>query len=233
MFSSHLESNKQMKPLFILLLNLSMLLSGALAHAGDPRELGWEDLIPADSTFDDPFAALDENQLYNLTIVARHRQQLAGEQAVADAFKADADRAETELEQAGIDIDGLLARRAEITEKRRARAQETNIELDRTTIRLPGYMLPLEFNGTGVTEFLLVPWVGACIHTPPPPPNQIVHVVLDADDAFQSSGLYEPVWIEGEMRARKATQNLYMTDGSSDIDIGYRLQAKLVEKYVQ
>ena len=221
-----------MKLFIILSLSLSMLLSGTPAHAGDTRELGWEDLVPAGSVFDDPFAALDENQLYNLSLVARYRQ-LAGEQTATVLFKAETDRAEAELEQAGIDIDDLLARRAEITEKRRARAQATNIELDGATIRIPGYMLPLEFNEKGVTEFLLVPWVGACIHTPPPPPNQIVYVVLAADDAFQSSGPYEPVWIEGEMRASKSTQNLYLTDGSSDIDIGYRLQARLVEKYTQ
>jgi hypothetical protein len=222
-----------MKHLITLLLSLSMLLSAIPAHASDARELGWEDLVPAGSVFDDPFAALEQDHLYNLSIVARYRQQPVGDQTVADWLKAEAERAEAELEQAGIDIDGLLARRAEITEKRRARAQATNTELDGATVRMPGYVLPLEFNGTRVTEFLLVPWVGACIHTPPPPPNQIVHVVLDKDNAFQSSSSFEPVWIEGEMRASQSTQNLYLADGSSDIDIGYRLQAKLVEKYTQ
>ena len=98
---------------------------------------------------------------------------------------------------------------------------------------MPGYMLPLEFEGKGVTEFLLVPWVGACIHTPPPPPNQIVHVTLDEGNAFDSSTGFEPVWIEGEMQTRKSTRNLYLADGSSDIEIGYRLQAILVERYTQ
>ena len=210
-----------------------MLLSGVPANAGDARELGWEDLVPAGSAFDDPFATLEQDQLYNLSIVARYRQQPDGEQVVADWLKAEVDRAEAELEQAGIDIDGLLARRAEIAEKRRARAHATNAELDGAKIRMPGYMLPLEFHGTKVVEFLLVPWVGACIHTPPPPPNQVVHVTLDEGNAFESSTGFEPVWIEGEMQTRTSTQNLYMTDGSSDIDIGYRLQAKLVERYTQ
>ncbi len=217
----------------ILVFSLCMLLFGAPGHAGDARELGWEDLIPAGSAFDDPFAALEQDQLYNLSIVARYRQQPVGEQAVAAWLEVEVERAEAELEEAGIDIDGLLARRAEIAEKRRARAQATNTELDGATIRMPGYVLPLEFNGTKVTEFLLVPWVGACIHTPPPPPNQIVHVTLDESNAFEGGTVFEPVWIEGEMQTRKSAQNLYLTDGSSDIDIGYRLQAKLVEKYVQ
>ena len=77
------------------------------------------------------------------------------------------------------DVDGLLAIRAEITEKRRARGQTANADLNDKNIRMPGYLLPLEFENRKVTEFLLVPWVGACIHTPPPPPNQIVHVKLE------------------------------------------------------
>jgi len=88
----------------MLLLSLSMLLSGVPAQAADARELGWEDLVPAGSAFDDPFAALDENQLYNLSIVARYRQRLAGEQTVAASFRAEADRAKAELEQAGTDF---------------------------------------------------------------------------------------------------------------------------------
>ena len=221
-----------MKHLITLLLSLSMLVCGVPANAGDARELGWEDLVSPGSAFDDPFAALEQDQLYNLSIVARYRQQPVGDQAVADWLEAEAERAEAELEQAGIDIDGLLERRAEIAEKRRARAQATNTELDGATVRMPGYVLPLEFKGKGVTEFLLVPWVGACIHTPPPP-NQIVHVTLDEGNAFEGGTSFEPVWIEGEMQTRKSTQSLYLTDGSSDIDIGYRLQAKLVERYTQ
>jgi uncharacterized protein len=43
---------------------------------------------------------------------------------------------------------------------------------------VPGYMVPLEDNLEEVTEFLLVPYPGACIHVPPPLPNQIVHVIV-------------------------------------------------------
>jgi uncharacterized protein len=45
--------------------------------------------------------------------------------------------------------------------------------------RVPGYMVPLEDNLDEVTEFLLVPYPGACIHVPPPPPNQIIHVTME------------------------------------------------------
>jgi hypothetical protein len=52
----------------------------------------------------------------------------------------------------------------------------TNNELDGVAIRLPGYLVPLDESGNGIKEFLLVPYFGACIHTPPPPANQIVLV---------------------------------------------------------
>ena len=71
------------------------------------------------------------------------------------------------LEQAGVDVDGLLAKRRAMSEHRTA--AQVNPLLDGLTVRLPGYVLPLEITGRKVTEFLLVPWVGACIHTPPPP----------------------------------------------------------------
>ena len=51
-------------------------------------------------------------------------------------------------------------------------------ELDGQTVRIPGYLLPLELIGDRVNEFLLVPYVGACIHVPPPPLNQIVSVKI-------------------------------------------------------
>lgn len=53
----------------------------------------------------------------------------------------------------------------------------TEPSLAGTRIRLPGFAIPLENKAGKVSEFLLVPYFGACIHSPPPPANQIVHVV--------------------------------------------------------
>ncbi len=123
-------------------------------------------------------------------------------------------------------MDGLLAKRKQMAS---SRAQAVNAALDGQIVRLPGYLLPLEFSGKRVTEFLLVPWVGACIHTPPPPPNQIVHV--KTDKPFEMSGLFPPIWVTGQLAAKPAKQSLYLVDGTSDISIGYTLQATDVEPY--
>jgi hypothetical protein len=104
-------------------------------------------------------------------------------------------------------------------------------ELNGKQIRMPGYLLPLELDGTRVTEFFLVPYVGACIHVPPPPPNQIVHVKLIGNESYQSKELFEPVWVTGVMSTTSTVQELYLVDGSADINTGYSMTANRVEPY--
>ena len=59
-------------------------------------------------------------------------------------------------------------------------------------VRIPGYVVPLTLDGEGVTEGLLVPYVGACIHVPPPPANQIVF--LRFNEPTPQDGLWDPAW---------------------------------------
>src|SRR5262249_18505408 len=70
--------------------------------------------------------------------------------------------------------------------------------LDGKRVRLGGYVVSLDFDATRVKEFLLVPFVGACIHVPPPPANQIVYV--KSADGFEVSGMFEPVWVTGTLK---------------------------------
>jgi hypothetical protein len=62
-------------------------------------------------------------------------------------------------------------------------------------VKIPGFVVPLEGTATETTEFLLVPYFGACIHVPPPPSNQIVHVKFDQGVPIDS--LYDAVWVSG------------------------------------
>lgn len=73
------------------------------------------------------------------------------------------------------------------------------------TIRIPGFIVPLEFDDNQViTQFFLVPFFGACIHVPPPPPNQIIFV--NSDKGIQLDVLYEPFWISGKL-STSVTEN--------------------------
>lgn len=213
------------KTLPILLLTAVLI---APTFAAQVRELGWQDLIKK-VVFEDPFESLTPDQLGDLGIVARVRLLQAKGREVSEGTVKEMEEATLRLEKAGVDIDGLLAKRAEIRELRKQRAHAVVEDLNGRQVRMPGYALPLEYSGTQITEFLLVPWVGACIHTPPPPPNQIVYVKLD--EGIENRGRFTPMWVTGEMTVKAATKNLYLVDGSSGIDVGYSLEASQVEPY--
>lgn len=91
----------------------------------------------------------------------------------------------------------------------------TNPKMNGAVGKLPGYIVPLESGPAGLKEFLLVPYFGACIHSPPPPANMIVHVVL----AKPSTGFrsMDAVWVGGALRtARRDTSmgvSAYAMDG--------------------
>lgn len=220
----------------ILLAALLAMLVGLPAYASESIEIGWEDLEAKGLDFQDPFEELDEEQIYKLALVAQFREVEATinkkdrDTKAFQNIEKDYKAAVAFLEKEGIDIEGLLALRGEITEKRRKRAQTPNKEIDGKNVRIPGYLLPLEFTEKEVTEFLLVPWVGACIHTPPPPPIQIVHV--NVDKGFNLAGaMYTPVWVEGKIVIESSNPELDFVDGVQNIEVGYKIDGGKVEEY--
>ncbi|WPC04589.1 DUF3299 domain-containing protein [Pseudomonas benzenivorans] len=94
--------------------------------------------------------------------------------------------------------------------------------LDGQAVKLPGYIVPLDVTDEGrVTEFLLVPYFGACIHVPPPPSNQIVHV--SSELGVRLDALYQPFWIEGPLRVEASSSEL--------AEAGYRMAADKIYPY--
>lgn len=89
------------------------------------------------------------------------------------------------------------------------------------TVTLSGFVVPLDFDGTGVTAFILVPYVGACIHVPPPPANQLVLVTTETP--FESDGMFDPVTVTGMFGTASTSTQL--------ADIGYALSADRIERY--
>jgi len=102
-----------------------------------------------------------------------------------------------------------------------ANATKLNEELDGAYVRMPGFIIPLELGAGGVTEFVLVPYLGACIHTPPPPPNQLVFV--HSVEPWPSDDLWSPVWVIGRMSTELMTTEVAET--------GYALEAENIEIY--
>ena len=102
-----------------------------------------------------------------------------------------------------------------------ANASKLNEDLDGAYIRMPGFILPINLGANGVTEFVLVPYVGACIHTPPPPPNQLVFV--QTKEPWPNDKMWEPVWVVGFMRTQMMSTEVAET--------GYSLTAESMEVY--
>ena len=94
-------------------------------------------------------------------------------------------------------------------------------QLNGSRIRIAGFMVPLDGLRGQITEFLLVPYFGACIHTPPPPANQIIHV-LPAKPYKTDQGM-EAVWISGTLETVRAETGM----GNA----GYRMKAEVVTPF--
>ncbi len=101
------------------------------------------------------------------------------------------------------------------------------------SIKIPGFAVPLEGDDgfEYVQEFLLVPTFGMCIHVPPPPPNQVIHVILDKPVHFEK--ILYAVWVTGIIEIGE-----YFIEGSSDFgqqtydtETSYLIRGQEVEEY--
>ncbi len=88
-------------------------------------------------------------------------------------------------------------------------------------VRLPGFIVPIDHRGEGIVAFILVPYVGACVHVPPPPANQLVFVTTGSP--YDSKGMFEPVNVTGMFGVSAISTQLAR--------IGYALSAERIEPY--
>ena len=102
------------------------------------------------------------------------------------------------------------------------KATDTLKKLDGKLVRIPGFVVPLDDFQEEGAEFLLVPYYGACVHTPPPPPNQIVMVEMTGKKAIKLN-LFDAVWMSGRLKIN-SVESPYGT-------VGYQLEGLKVEPY--
>jgi hypothetical protein len=206
-----------------LLLTLLLVL-GRPALAVDT--IGWEGLVPPLDESLNPYLRLSEDQqesLYDLWMV---RQRIAnGAKGLDDLEKEAVDN----LVAGGIDADIVLRELNEFLAFAKENNSKLVLELNGKDVRIPGYVLPTEFSGDKVIEFLLVPYVGACVHSPAPPANQMVHVTVD--DGFASEGMFAPVWVTGQINTAMSTQSISLTDGTTEVEAGYQIKASDIAPY--
>ncbi len=205
-----------------LLFGLTLVFSNV---AGATETLKWEDLAPPWDESRNPVRKMSEKQKDDVyAILWGPSFDKPGAKLTKEEVQARAN-----LKAMGVNPDALIAKIRKLRRDMDKRDQVLVKTWNGRDIKIPGYVLPLEFSGKLIKEFLLVPYVGACIHVPPPPPNQILHVKLAK--GFQTKALYEPVWVTGRMSAGKSVHDLSLVDGASKVSAGYSLSATKVEPY--
>ena len=99
-----------------------------------------------------------------------------------------------------------------------------NEDINRKAVKIPGFIAPLDSDNGQVSEFLLVPYFGACIHVPPPPLNQTVHVKTAADSKIDPEEVFLPIWVYGEISTESKNTDI----GNA----GYSIKDARIELYL-
>jgi hypothetical protein len=208
---------------------LAVFALAAPSHA--TQVIKWKTLLPKSEPLKDPYSSLTQDQRFDIeTIIwarglsTEERELKHNQQAIDDARQY-----ERRFKQAGIDFENLIKERQAFDIENERRQKLVNNDLNGADIKLAGYLLPLEFSEAGVTDFLLVPYVGACVHVPPPPANQIVFVRLAKKMVVKD--LYTPIWITGKMKTKQSSKELNLIDGNTQVTVGYHIDQAAAEVY--
>lgn len=218
----------------IALILAALSLGSSAALGAGTNKLNWEMLIPQTEPLENFFEDVPFEQqqaLRNILYLDAYPSgDVSGEVAASREEARNRVAVDREkLAKQGVDIDALYARYKEWTAEIERRGTLTEPKYDGERVSIAGYLLPLDFDPDGTTEFLLVPYFGACIHEPPPPPNQVVYLKSSAPYAVTS--LFEGVTVTGTMRVQSATKDLSFVDGSSEVASAYILEGDRIELY--
>ena len=213
----------------VVFAGLMLLASSSLAQA--TQNIEWKNLLPQLPPLQDPLTNLTQDQRFDIETIAWAREMTAEERQLPQNKQGieDAAKYEAQFKQAGIDVNVLLKKYRTWMLAVDKRQKKVNTSLDGKTVRIAGYLLPLEYSEQGETDFLLVPYVGACIHVPPPPANQIVFVRLA--ERFKANDLYTAVWVTGGMKTKSSSKALTLIDGTADVAVGYHIDGATIEMY--
>ncbi|WP_157822425.1 DUF3299 domain-containing protein [Psychromonas sp. Urea-02u-13] len=220
-----------MKKLLLIPFFCALFSVAQAAETTAPLKINFTDLQGKVAPYKDPFENLTEDQLYNLSIHARILawQEAAPEQ-VTEAMIEESAKAKAFLDEQKIDIAYLFEQRLIIMEKRQQASMVTNDLLKNKNIEIGGYMLALEFDDGLVTEFLLVPTIGACSHKPVPPANQLI--LVKTDKPIEAGSPYMPIRVTGKLLTTAQQKDLYLVDGQKNIAMSYSIDGAKVEPFL-
>jgi len=173
---------------FICLFSSGFVLAQA-APSGSYTTIEWTDLMPSD----------------DLEALMNPPEEL---QDIEDGSEAD---------QISSQIQAAIAQASDSRYQQALASTRIRPEFNNKAIRIPGFIVPLSFGeNNSITEFFIVPFFGACIHVPPPPPNQIIFGKYPP--GFKLDALYDPFWIEGTLSTELIENDMATAAYSIKID---------------
>lgn len=209
----------------ICLVLIAALLSG-LALATEVKVMKWQQLQPDNPALRKKITSMSQEQKARLM---RAIQQQELKQQLDNKLVKTENLTSTDHVLLKDDLKDMKPLIQEIETFEKKRVGEMIPSLQGQVIELSGYLLPLKLKGKLVTEFLLVPVIGACIHVPAPPPNQMMVVQYPA--GFPQGDLFAPVTVVGKVAIKSTKANLALADGAADVEVGYQMLASEVREY--
>ncbi|MEL6552991.1 MAG: DUF3299 domain-containing protein [Cyanobacteria bacterium J06621_11] len=219
--------------LWACLLSCVFVLSST-APASAQTTVTWEDLQAQSTHLRNPYEHLTTTQTYQLSDLYQLREWIKVNQPEPESFeRQELQRLEELFAAEGIDTHELLKEADAAKAYWAAQSRVTNTDITETLVLIDGYVLPLGTNAgqignqkTQINEFLLVPYVGACIHVPAPPPNQMVYI--KTAEAVDNPGIFSPVQVEGELQTHEGSYELFQIDGSRIVDVSYKMNLRAI-----
>ena len=194
----------------------ALVISAAPVIAEETTPVEWSQLPDETAQeYEDPYRNLAPQQMSDLMSLVRLREQLGVEGLTIDErgqLEARAAEFEAELAANGIDVEWLLLQRWVVADRRREAAVATNAALDGQSVEIAGFLIPAPPADSGEQTAYLLPDRGVCNHLPPPPPNQLVRVLMK--ELPKAGGSCVPAVVRGTLRAEETRHEVTVIDHS-------------------
>ena len=214
----------------LFVLSSSLHVSAAQTFKGNDGQmyLNWSSLVEIAEPIENPFLTLKQTDLEKMKNYASLKRRVDSNSSIYTKeelieYQTKMDSITKHLKAKGYDPEQLLNARDRIMQQQYKQLTSPNPNVVDRNWKMLGFIAPIEFDGIKVTRFFLVPTAGACIHTPAPPPNQIIMVELE--QGIELKSLDAPIWIEGKLESDLVSDVASYYDGQSQVDAIYTMKA--------
>jgi hypothetical protein len=202
-----------------------------------PMTIRWRVLAPENGMpFSDPFAKLTQNQLANLSYLARVQRLIAEEKIKADGVDAkEAAGLARKLTSAGVDIAWLMAQRRHVPQIRTLQVEDVSKSIAESLrdkkVTLTGYVIPITVHQERLTECFLVPTSATCRNEAAPSPLQVVYVSTDL--GVERPEKHIPVRVTGRVKAQATTKIVSNGITKTSVQSAYTMISPAIVAYAQ